>query len=72
MLFALAVIYIGYKLIKEACEPELPASYHGNTKLEEEDVNKVRFGQMSRSEYLRNMNRGKYYAPPKVNNNNDK
>lgn len=46
--------------IKEACEPTLPAEYHRNWKLEEEDANKVRFGEMSRRQFIRNMKNGKY------------
>ena len=56
-------IFLG-KCIKAACEPTLPAGYHGNWKLEAEDANKVRMGQMTKREFLRNMDRGKYYAPP--------
>ncbi len=46
--------------IKAACEKELPADYHRNWKLEQEDANKVRFGEMSRSQFIKNMNNGKY------------
>ena len=49
-----------YNLIKEACEPTLSADYHRNWKLEQEDANKVRFGEMSRGEFIRNMNNRKY------------
>lgn len=60
---ALAVIGIIYwivKLIAEACEPTLPASYHRNMELEAQDANKVRLGEMSRREFLRNIDNGKY------------
>ena len=46
--------------IKAACEPTLPADYHRNWKLEQEDANKVRFGEMSKREFIKNMNNGKY------------
>lgn len=53
------IIFIG-KYIASACEKELPADYHRNMDLEREDANKVRFGEMSRREFIRNMNNGKY------------
>ena len=34
--------------------------YHRNLKLEQEDANKVRFGEISKSELTWNMNNGKY------------
>ena len=46
--------------IYHACEKELPADYHRNWKLEQGDANKVRFGEMSRSQFIKNMNNGKY------------
>ena len=71
----IALIFIGL-CIYHACEPTLPAEYHRNMKLEEEDANKVRFGEMIRSEFkgvkqgiplaladgllTRNMRNGKY------------
>lgn len=60
ILAVIGVFVIIYNLIKEACEPTLTAEYHRNWKLEQEDANKVRFGEMSRSEFIRNMNNGKY------------
>lgn len=53
------IIFIG-KCIAAACEKELPADYHRNMDLEAKDANKVRFGEMSRREFIRNMNNGKY------------
>lgn len=53
------LIFIGV-CIYHACEPKLPADYHSNMKLEEQDANKVRFGEMSKREFIRNMNNGKY------------
>ena len=56
----IGLIYFVVVLIKESCEPTLPANYHRNWKLEQEDANKVRFGEMSRSQFIKNMNNGKY------------
>ena len=53
------VVFI-YNLCKEGFEKTLPSDYHRNWRLEQEDANKVRFGQMSRKEFLRNMDNGKY------------
>ena len=52
-------IFIGL-CIYHASEKELPADYHRNWKLESQDADKVRFGKMSRREFIRNMNNGKY------------
>lgn len=60
ILAVIGVIVISYNAIKEICEPTLPADYHRNWKLEAQDADKVRFGEMSRSEFIRNMNNGKY------------
>ena len=60
VLAVIGAIILVYQLIKAAREKELPADYHRNWKLEQEDANKVRFGEMSRSEFIRNMNNGKY------------
>lgn len=60
MVLFLALIIIAVKLIYDECQPTLPAGYHNNRKLEMEDADKVRFGQMSKREFLRNMDRGKY------------
>ena len=57
-LIGLVCLVVGF--IKSACEKELPADYHRNWKLEQEDANKVRFGEMSRSQFIKNMNNGKY------------
>lgn len=59
-LAVIGIIIWVYNLCKEGFEKELPADYHRNSKLEQEDANKVRFGEMSRSEFIRNMNNGKY------------
>lgn len=60
ILVAIGAIVIIYNLIKEACEPTSPADYHRNWRLEQEDANKIRFGEMNRREFIRNMNNGKY------------
>ena len=60
ILAVIGIIILVYQLIKAACEKELPADYHRNWKLEQEDANKVRFGEMSRSQFIKNMNNGKY------------
>ena len=60
-IFILAgAVFVLYQAIKAIFEPELPANYHGNWQLEREDADKVRFGQMSKREFIRNMNNGKY------------
>lgn len=60
VLAVIGIIYWIVKLIAEACEPQLPASYHRNMDLESRDANKVRMGEMSRREFIRNINNGKY------------
>lgn len=57
-IIGLVCLVVGF--IKSSCEKELPADYHRNWKLEQEDANKVRFGEMSRSQFIKNMNNGKY------------
>lgn len=54
------IVILIYNVFKSVFEKELPADYHRNMKLEQEDANKVRFGEMSKSEFIRNMNNGKY------------
>lgn len=65
MLFGACLALFAGNCIYHACEKELPAEYHGNWKLEQEDANKVRFGEMSKRQFIKNMNNGKYYAPSK-------
>lgn len=60
VLVVIAIIVLIYNLCKEGFEQELPADYHRNWKLEREDADKVRFGQMSRREFNRNIRNGKY------------
>ena len=59
-LAVIGIIVLVYNLIKEACEPTLPAGYHRNWKLEQEDARKVMLGEMSQREFRRNIDRGKY------------
>lgn len=60
VLAVIGIIVLIYNLCKEGFERELPADYHRNWELEQEDANKVRFGQMSRREFNRNISNGKY------------
>lgn len=60
MLGFIMFIIIVALCVKEASQPTLPADYHRNWKLEREDADKVRFGEMSRAEFNRNINNGKY------------
>lgn len=53
------IIFIGL-CIYHASEKELPAEYHRNWKLESQDADKVRFGELSRREFIKNMENRKY------------
>lgn len=53
------IIFIGI-CIYHASEKELPAEYHRNWRLEAQDADKVRFGQMSQREFNKNIRNGKY------------
>lgn len=53
------LIFIGL-CIYHACEKELPASYHNNWRLEEHDAQLVREGKMTKKQFLKNMDNGKY------------
>ena len=53
------LIFIGL-CIYHACEKELPADYHNNWRLEEHDSQLVREGKMTKRQFLKNMNNGKY------------
>ena len=59
MFIIILLVFIGL-CNYHGCEKELPADYRRNWKLEQEDANKVRFGEMSRSQFIKNMNNGKY------------
>ena len=53
------LVFIGL-CIYHACEKELPADYHKNWRLEQEDADKVRYGERSKREFIKNMENGKY------------
>ena len=53
------LVFIGL-CIYHASEPTIPADYHRNWKLEREDANKVRFGEMSQRQFEKNIRNGKY------------
>lgn len=59
-MFAICLIIFIVLCIYHASEPTLPAEYHRNWKLESQDADKVRNGEMSKREFIRNMNNGKY------------
>lgn len=56
------VLFIGLIIygIWKNCEPQIPASYHNNWKLEQEDSWKVSTGEMSRRQFMKNIQNGKY------------
>ena len=54
MALIILVVYI-VLCIKAACEPKLPEGYHRNWKLEAEDAAKVSRGEMSRRQFLKNI-----------------
>ena len=60
ILAVIGIIVLIYNLCKEGFEKELPADYHRNSRLEQEDAHKVRIGEMSRRQFIKNMNNGKY------------
>ena len=51
------VLFIGLIIY---CEPQIPASYHNNWKLEQEDSWKVSTGEMSQRQFMKNIQNGKY------------
>ena len=60
MLFGIGfIVFIGL-CIYHACQKELPAGYHNNWRLEEHDSQLVREGKMTKRQFLKNMNNGKY------------
>lgn len=56
------VLFIGLIIygIWKNCEPQIPASYHNNWKLEQEDSRKVSTGEMSQRQFMKNIQNGKY------------
>ena len=53
------LVFIGL-CIYHACEKELPAEYHRNWRLEKHDAHEVRMGRMSKRQFMKNMENGKY------------
>ena len=53
------LIFIGL-CIYHASEKELPAGYHNNWRLEAHDSQLVREGKMTKKQFLKNMDNGKY------------
>ena len=53
------LIFVGL-CIYHASEKELPAGYHNNWRLEEHDAQLVREGKMTKRQFLKNMDNGKY------------
>ena len=60
MLFGIGFIVCSGLCSYHACEKELPADYHNNWRLEEHDSQLVREGKMTKRQFLKNMNNGKY------------
>lgn len=60
ILFVIGVVVFIVKFLGAAFERELPADYHRNIKLESQDADKVRNGEMSRRQFIHNINSGKY------------
>ena len=56
------VLFIGLIIygIWKNCEPQIPASYHNNWKLEQEDSWKVSTGEMPQRQFMKNIQNGKY------------
>ena len=51
------VLFIGLIIygIWKNCEPQIPASYHNNWKLEQEDSWKVSTGEISQRQFMKNI-----------------
>lgn len=58
----IAIIYVIYRLIKEACEPTLSAEHWANEELKHKD----QMNGMSSKEILKNAEKGRYYIPKEV------
>ena len=59
-MFGICLLIFIILCIKAACEKELPADYHRNWRLEEQDAQFVREGKMTKRQFLKNMDNGKY------------
>ena len=53
------LVFIGL-CIYHASEPTIPADYHRNWRLEAQDADNVRFGEMSKRQFEKNIRNGKY------------
>ena len=53
------LVFIGI-CIYHSLESTISADYHRNWRLESQDVDKVRFGEMSQREFNKNIRNGKY------------
>lgn len=62
LLGIVAIIYVIYQLIKEACTPTLTAEHWANKELEHKD----RMSGMSEKDILKNAQRGRYYIPKEL------
>lgn len=62
LLGIVAIIYVIYQLIKEACTPTLTAEHWANKELQHKD----RMNGMSEKDILKNAERGRYYIPKEV------
>ena len=62
LLGIIAIIYVIYQLIKEACTPTLTAEHWANKELEHKD----RMSGMSEKDILKNAQKGRYYIPKEV------
>ena len=59
-MFVICLLIFIILCIKAACEPTLPADYHNNWRLEAHDSQLVREGKMTKRQFLKNMDNGKY------------
>ena len=64
------LVFIGL-CIYHASEKELPAGYHNNWRLEAYDSQLVREGKMTKRQFLKNMDNGKYRQERDRNGNID-
>jgi len=62
LLGIVCIIYVIYRLIKEACTPTLTAEHWANKELQHKD----RMNGMSEKDILKNAERGRYYIPKEV------
>ena len=60
MLFVISLTVVIIHLIMDACEKEIPAEYHRNGRLKAEDSDKVRKGEMTQRQFMKNLENGKY------------